>query len=216
MPLWRSLTPASWLRFCWGQPPRAPADVKADVWLYQSYAPPGVPFTIFALFLGVSLSVTAFPVLARILTDRKMNKSNLGVIALTCAAVDDVTAWCLLALLVCVAQAEPGRVLITVALTAAFIVTMLVLRPLLLRLVRYQESRGPMTQGSVAAVLVSLLLTALATEWIGIHALFGAFLLGAIIPHNSPVARETREKLEDLVLVFLLPAFFAFTGLRTQ
>jgi len=188
----------------------------AALWLYQSYAPPGVPFTIFALFLGVSLSVTAFPVLARILTDRKMNKSNLGVIALTCAAVDDVTAWCLLALLVSVAQAEPGRVLITVGLTAAFIFTMLLLRPLLLRLVRYQESRGPMTQGSVAAILVSLLLTALATEWIGIHALFGAFLLGAIIPHNSPVARETREKLEDLVLVFLLPAFFAFTGLRTQ
>jgi Kef-type K+ transport system membrane component KefB len=188
----------------------------AALWMYSAYSAPGVPFTVFSLFLGVSLSVTAFPVLARILTDRKMHRTNLGVMALTCAAVDDVTAWCLLALLVGAAQAEPGRAVTTAGLTILFISAVIMARPLILRLVRSQEPRGKLTQSAVAVVFLSLLLSALATEWIGIHALFGAFLLGAVIPHDSLVAIQVREKLEDTVVVFLLPAFFAFTGLRTQ
>jgi Kef-type K+ transport system membrane component KefB len=127
-----------------------------------------------------------------------------------------VTAWCLLALLVSAAQAEPGSALVTVGLTVLFIGGVLLSRPLLLRLVRVQEARGALTQGAVAVVFMSLLLSALATEWIGIHALFGAFLLGAVIPHNSLVAAQLRAKLEDTVVVLLLPVFFAFTGLRTQ
>lgn len=188
----------------------------AALWIYPRYAPGGVPFTPFALFLGVSLSVTAFPVLARILTDRGMHRTSLGVIALTCAAADDVTAWCLLALLVGVVNAEPGSGLVTAGLTVLFIAVMLLLRLLFQRLIQRQEGRGAMTQGGIAALLVALLVSALVTEWIGIHALFGAFLLGAVIPHDSSVARQARAKLEDLVVVFLLPAFFAFTGLRTQ
>ena len=188
----------------------------AATWMYERYAGTGISFVVFAMFFGVSLSVTAFPVLARILTDRGMQRSELGVLALTCAAVDDVTAWCLLALLVSVAGAEAGRALITVGLTIAFIVMLLLLRPLLVRLVRYQETRGPLTLGAVTVVLALVLLAALATEAIGIHALFGAFFLGAMIPHESSLARQIREKLEDLVLVFFLPIFFVLTGLKTQ
>ncbi|MFN7933887.1 MAG: cation:proton antiporter [Bryobacteraceae bacterium] len=188
----------------------------AALWMYTKYAGPGVSFAIFSLFLGIALSVTAFPVLARILTDSRMQRTRIGVLALTCAAVDDATAWCLLALLSSVAQAAPERAVLPFVLTILFIGTMVTLRPLVLRLVRFQESRGKLTQGGVAIVFMALLVCALTTEWIGIHALFGAFLLGAIIPHDSMVAAEIRGKLEDTVVVLLLPAFFAFTGLRTQ
>ncbi len=189
----------------------------AALWIYPSHSAPGVSFTVFSLFFGISLSVTAFPVLARILTDSGMQRTKLGVLALTCAAADDITAWCLLALLLSVAQAQPERAALTFVLTILFIALVLALRPLLLRLVRLQDSRGPLTQSAGCRVIFMALLTsALITEWIGIHALFGAFLLGAIIPHDSLVATQTREKLEDTVVVLLLPIFFAFTGLRTQ
>jgi Kef-type K+ transport system membrane component KefB len=91
-----------------------------------------------------------------------------------------------------------------------------VVRPLFLRFVRFRESEGTLTQGGVAVIFMALLACALATEWIGIHALFGAFLLGAVIPHDSLIATQMREKLEDTVVVLFLPIFFAFTGLRTQ
>ena len=188
----------------------------AALWMYSGFSAPGVPFTVFSLFLGVSLSVTAFPVLARILIDRGIQSTKLGVLALTCAAIDDVTAWCLLALLMSVAQAEPGEAVVTAGLTILFIATVVMLRPLVIRLVRFQDSRGTLTQAGVAVIFMSLLACALITEWIGIHALFGAFLLGAVIPHDSLVATQVREKLEDTVVVLLLPVFFAFTGLRTQ
>ena len=187
------------------------------LWLYPRFSTSDVPFTVFALFMGVSMSVTAFPVLARILTDRAMHRSRLGAIALACAAADDVTAWCLLAFVVSFVQAEAGSVLLTIALTGGFIVAMVaVARPLLLRFVRWHESRGDLTHNTFALVCVGLLISSLATELIGIHALFGAFLLGAIVPHDSALAKDTVQKLEHLVIVFLLPAFFAFTGMRTQ
>jgi len=188
----------------------------ASLWMYSGYAMPGVSFTVFALFFGIALSVTAFPVLARILTDREIQRSRLGVLALTCAAVDDVTAWCLLALLLSVAQAQAERAAITVGLTVLFVATVILLRPLLVRFVRLQEPRGALSQSGVAVIFTALLLSALATEWIGIHALFGAFLLGAVIPHDSLVAAQLRGKLEDTVIVLFLPVYFAFTGLRTH
>jgi Kef-type K+ transport system membrane component KefB len=188
----------------------------ASLWMYSGYSMPGVSFTVFSLFFGIALSVTAFPVLARILTDRGIHRSRLGVLALTCAAVDDVTAWCLLALLLSVARAQAERAVITVGLTLLFVATVLMLRPLLVRFVRSQESRGGLSQSGVAVIFMSLLVSALATEWIGIHALFGAFLLGAVIPHHCLAAVQLREKLEDIVIVLFLPIFFAFTGLRTQ
>ncbi|MDP1992879.1 MAG: cation:proton antiporter [Syntrophales bacterium] len=187
------------------------------LFLYPDFATSDVPFSLFALFMGVSMSVTAFPVLARILTDRGIHKSRMGGIALACAAVDDVTAWCLLAFVVSVAQARPAGVLLTVALSAGFIALMiLVIRPLIIRFVRYYEQGGMSGQSMTAVACMSLLLCALATESIGIHALFGAFLLGSLIPHDSKVALDLRGRLEDIVIVLFLPVFFAFTGTRTQ
>jgi Kef-type K+ transport system membrane component KefB len=188
-----------------------------SLFLYRRWAAPGVPFPVFAMFLGVSMSVTAFPVLARILTDRHMHKSALGSLALACAAVDDVTAWCLLALVVGVARSDPSQVFLTAGLTAAFIgVLYFLVRPVARRFVAQRSKAPERSQGTLAVACVALLVCALATESIGIHALFGAFLLGALIPHDSQVARDIHAKLEDAVVVLLLPVFFAFTGMRTQ
>jgi len=187
------------------------------LWLYPKLSTRDVPFTVFALFLGVSLSVTAFPVLARILTDRGIQKTRMGTVSLTCAAVDDVTAWCLLAFLIAVAKANVSAAAVTVALTGLYVAfMMLVARPLIIRAVRAQELRESVSQSAIAVVVVGLLLSTLATEAAGIHAIFGAFLLGAIIPHDSRLARDLTHKIEDLVVVLFLPAFFAFTGMRTQ
>ena len=187
------------------------------LWFYPKLSTSDVPFTVFALFLGVSLSVTAFPVLARILTDRGLQKTRMGIMALTCAAVDDVTAWCLLAFLVAVANAKAAGAAATFGLTALYLTLMLtVARPLIARAVRAQEIRKAVSQTATAVVVVGLLLSALATEVAGIHAIFGAFLLGAIIPHDSLLARDLTHKLEDLVVILFLPAYFAFTGMRTQ
>jgi K+:H+ antiporter len=184
--------------------------------LFPTLSPGNVSFTSFSLFIAVSMSITAFPVLARILTDRGIHKTRMGAIALTCAAVDDVTAWCLLALVVSVVESRTSGALSTVVMALAFIVAMVVVgRPAMVRLTFLYGNRG-LTQGLMAAIFVALLISAMTTDLIGIHAIFGAFALGAIIPHDSSLARELTDRLEDLVIVLLLPAFFAFTGLRTQ
>ena len=177
---------------------------------------PKMTFTSVALFMGAAMSITAFPVLARILTDRRMSTTELGVLALTCAAVDDVTAWCLLAAVVGIAQARSSDALQVVLLAAAFVAAMFVVaRPLVGKLVSRSGDREP-TRDALVLLCVGALLSALITEGIGIHAVFGAFLFGAIIPHDSKVAVGLRDRLQDLVTIFLLPAFFAFTGMRTQ
>lgn len=187
------------------------------IYLYPLISMPGVRFTSFSLFLGVSMSVTAFPVLARILADRKIHKTRLGAIALTCAAVDDVTAWCLLAVVVSVVTASLGGALTTLVLTVVYILVMyFVGRPLVARLIPLLETFERVTEGGMAIILVTLLMSALVTELIGIHAIFGAFMLGAITPSTSRVAHDLTSRLEDLVRVMFLPAFFAFTGMRTQ
>jgi Kef-type K+ transport system membrane component KefB/nucleotide-binding universal stress UspA family protein len=175
-------------------------------------------FTPFALFLGASMSITAFPVLARILAERGLAKTRLGTVTLTCAAVDDVTAWCLLAVVVAIARAHGvGSALVTIGLSAGFIVLMiLVVRPVMARLADWQDDRGGLGSGMLAGLFVGVLLSALATDRIGIHAIFGAFLFGAVMPQRSHLIREVVGKLEDFIGLFLLPLFFAFTGLRTQ
>jgi Kef-type K+ transport system membrane component KefB len=184
--------------------------------LYPRLSHGDVPFTSFALFLGVAMSITAFPVLARILTDRRMQRTPLGVVALGCAATDDVTAWCMLAFIVAVNRAEVGAAVPVLVLTVAFIAfVLLVVQPVAKHfLAQLDEVR--LTSGVIALVFTALLLSAICTELIGIHAIFGAFLLGVVIPHDSPIARAFVAKLEDLVTVLLLPAFFAFTGMRTR
>jgi Kef-type K+ transport system membrane component KefB len=187
------------------------------LWLYPKFSSDNVSFTAFALFLGISMSITAFPVLARILSDRKLQNTPLGTAALTCAAIGDVTAWCLLAFVVGVIQSQLAGAGLTLLLTLLYIVLMFVaIRPLFARLVARWERKPGLDQSVMAVVFIVLLLSSLITEYIGIHTLFGAFFFGAIIPHESKVARVLRKKLHDFVIVLLLPAFFAFTGLRTQ
>lgn len=175
-----------------------------------------MPFTSFALFLGVAMAITAFPVLARILTDRGLARTELGVVALGCAAIDDVTAWCLLAFIVGIARAQVGEGLLVTAGALGYLAGMLLIARPLLRRVAARSATDPLPRGTAAGVFIALLLAALTAEVIGIHAIFGAFLLGAVIPHESVVARTLTRQLEHLVTILLLPAFFAFTGMRTR
>lgn len=184
--------------------------------LYGSLAPDGVSFTSFALFMGVAMSITAFPVLARILTDRGLDKTELGVIALSCAAIDDVTAWCLLAFVVGISQADISSCLWTVGLAIVFVSVMFGPVRAEFRRRFSTQATASLSKPATIGIFLGLLVSALISDLIGIHALFGAFVFGAVIPHDSAVAREFRAKLEDLVSVLLLPAFFAYTGLRTQ
>jgi Kef-type K+ transport system membrane component KefB len=184
--------------------------------LYRPLAPAAVPFSAFALFIGIAMSITAFPVLARILEERRLTRSHLGVTAIACAAVDDVTAWCLLAVVIAIVRSAglAGSVM-TIALTLLFIAAMLfVVRPWVARIVgkRPEGWNGGLLAGIFSFVFAS----ALFTELIGIHALFGAFLAGVCMPPDSRLRQYLRERLETFSSVFLLPLFFAFTGLRTQ
>ena len=191
--------------------------VLAALALYPYYAPPGVAFHAFALFMGIALSITAFPVLARVLEERGLSRTPLGAIAIACAAVDDVTAWSLLALfvtLVSAGGATASLAMMAVALAVFIAVMLFVVRPALSR-VLFRASTA-LTRGRIAITLGVMLAAALTTEMIGIHALFGAFLAGAIMPAGEGLRLRLRERLESLSSVFLLPLFFAFTGLRTE
>lgn len=190
----------------------------AAYFLYPKLSSPQVPFASFVLFLGTAMSITAFPVLARILTERNLLGSRIGTIAITCAAVDDVTAWCLLAFVVSVARARGvAGAAITTVLAVGFIALMLwVVRPILRRIGSRVPTRDGLHQNLVALLLILLMACSLTTETIGIHALFGAFLLGVALPKEGGLARSLAEKIEDLAVVLLLPLFFAFSGLRTQ
>lgn len=184
----------------------------------QNEIPIGIPFAGFAIFIGVSMSVTAFPVLARILSDYGLSKTRIGMMALTCAAIDDATAWCLLALSVGVSQSSFTAALWTIGLTVVFVVLMFsTVKPLFARIIaRIENSRQPMPETLFTTVLMGLLISAVTTELIGTHAIFGGFLFGVIIPHKSRIAVDLNNKLKDLVRVLFMPAFFAFTGMRTQ
>ena len=177
--------------------------------------PPGIGLVPFALFLGASLSVTAFPVLSRILKDRDLLGSQVGVITLSCAAVDDVTAWCLLAVVVTMTRnGSMAGALLTVGLTAVFSVAMLLMRPMLRRLLA-ALAHAPRT-AVFPLVLVGVLLSALITDGIGIHPIFGAFLFGLICPKELPSFGEVQEYMRHFVEAFMLPLFFAYTGLHTE
>ncbi len=196
------------------------------LWLYPRLSHAGVSFTSFAMFLGVSMAVTAFPILARILSDRGMTRTELGTIALACAAADDITAWCLLAFVVGIVNASIAGAALTLGLAAVYVaVVFFVVRPFA---IIYLGPRSPPSAseastavaepspGLVVGVLLAVLVSALTTEVIGIHAIFGAFLLGAVIPHDAPIARVFLEKLGPMAVTLLLPAFFAYTGMRTE
>ncbi len=183
--------------------------------LYPFGAGDGIRFSSYALFLAALVSITAFPVLARILTDGGLQRSDLGRLALSCAAIDDVVAWCLLAVAIGASQTAVAGAVGTIVLTLLFVAALTIgARPFLVRLAHPAD--GVVTKSAFAAVLVALLMSAAATEAIGVHALFGAFILGALIPTDSPLASALHQRLTDVVALVLLPAFFAVTGLRTE
>ncbi|CAN5219693.1 hypothetical protein BH24ACT1_BH24ACT1_12870 [soil metagenome] len=175
-------------------------------------------FVGFALFLGAALAITAFPVLARILTDTGLHRTRLGALAITCAAIDDVTAWCLLAVVVAVVKSSGALdVVATIGLSLVFVAAMiLVVRPLLARLARSPGTWSRLHPPVMAALFAGLFLAAWATEEIGIHAIFGAFLLGAVMPRSEGLVAKVAERIEDVTVLFLLPVFFVVVGLSTR
>jgi len=186
--------------------------------IYQSFAPQGVQFLSFGLFLGIAMSITAFPVLARIVQERGLHKTRLGTIVITCAAADDITAWCLLAAVIAIVKAGSFvSALYIIGLAAAYVLLMIkVVRPFLKRVGDLHSTRENLSKPIVAIFFLTLIISSYATEVIGIHALFGAFMAGAIMPENTRFRSIFIEKVEDVALVLLLPLFFVFTGLRTE
>jgi len=186
---------------------------------FRDLAGPSATFTGYALFMGISMSITAFPVLARILQERGLSKTFLGSTAITCAAVDDVTAWSIMAFVVGIVKSTSlaGAVL-TLALALIFIAVMMfgVKRWLPRWLGQERLLREEVSGGTLAVVVGVVLASALSTEVIGIHALFGAFLAGVVMPDTPGFRERITARVEKLSSVLLLPLFFAFTGLRTQ
>jgi Kef-type K+ transport system membrane component KefB len=189
------------------------------LFLFPSMAAPQTTFLAFALFMGISMSITAFPVLARILEERGLTRTSLGSTALACAASDDVTAWTILAFVVAIVKSTHiAACVLSIGLVLVFIAFMLFwVKP---RLPRWMGSaslhNGVPGNGVMAGVIVFIFASALTTDLIGIHALFGAFLAGVVMPSRGGLREFLRVRLEHFSSVFLLPLFFAFTGLRTQ
>jgi Kef-type K+ transport system membrane component KefB len=189
------------------------------LYLYPRLSDDSVTFTGFALFMGAAMSITAFPVLARILSERGLLRSRVGTLAIACAAVDDVTGWCILAYIVVLVRvthaARPAWV--TIAGSLVYVALMLfVVRRFLPAFERSFRRHGRLSDNIVAVIVVLVLASALATEWLGIHLLFGAFLMGAIMPKSHEFTSYLLHKFESVTVVLLLPLFFAFTGLRTR
>ena len=185
--------------------------------LYPLLAP-NARFAAFALFVGVSMSVTAFPVLARIISERRMLKRPLGALALSAAAVDDVSAWFLIALATAVASAGSGlEVLETIGWAAVFCLGMaLLVRPVLARAAVAYDEAGRVPGTWITVIFAGVLLSAIATETIGIAVIFGAFVMGIVMPRHAGLSEDITRRVEDFVLTLLLPLFFAYTGLRTN
>ena len=186
--------------------------------IYENFAPKGIQFSSFGLFLGIAMSITAFPVLARIVQERGINKTRLGTVVITCAATDDITAWCILAAVIAIVKAGSFVSSIYIIFMAvAYVLLMLkVVRPFLKRVGDLHTTRENLSKPVVALFFLTLIFSSYLTEIIGIHTLFGAFMAGAIMPENMKFRNIFIEKVEDVALVLLLPLFFVFTGLRTQ
>ena len=192
--------------------------IVASYWIYEEYAAAQTAFLPFALFIGISMSITAFPVLARIIQERNMTKTSLGILAIASAANDDVTAWCLLAVVIAIAKAGTfASALYAIGLTALYIIIMfMVVRPFLKKVGEVYANQEVINKTFVALILLILIISSTLTEIIGIHALFGAFMAGVVMPPSIGFRKVMMEKVEDIALVFFLPLFFAFTGLRTE
>lgn len=172
----------------------------------------------FILFFGVAMSITAFPVLARILTDRGMHRTRIGGLALAAASVDDVLAWALLAVVLAVAGVSSGNNQFRLALAPVYAAVMIwLVRPALRRLADAYQRQGRLTPSVLAAVLTLLLLSSFATEWMGVKFIFGAFIFGIAMPRDVPALREAiLERLEQVSVLVLLPVFFVVAGLKVD
>ncbi|MGH7586195.1 MAG: cation:proton antiporter [Gemmatimonadales bacterium] len=187
--------------------------------LYPRVSDDSVSFTAFALFMGAAMSVTAFPVLARMLAERGLLRTRLGTVAIACAAVDDVSAWCLLAAVAVVARAGASTMSLPMMFGGAVLYATLMLTVVrwgLGRLRHVVERRGELSQDVVAFVVFFILASALVTERLGIHAVFGAFLAGVVMPRDTRFSGALLDRFHDLMVILFLPLFFAFTGLRTS
>lgn len=185
---------------------------------YEQFAPANIEFASFSLFMGIAMSITAFPVLARIVQERGIHKTKLGAVVITCAAADDVTAWCILAAVIAIVKAGSfASSLYIIVMAVVYVFLMLkVVRPFLRRVGELKSTRESLSKPVVAIFLLTLIISAYVSEIIGIHALFGAFMAGAIMPENAKFRSIIIDKVEDTAVILLLPLFFVFTGLRTQ
>lgn len=186
--------------------------------LYNKYAYESTPFLSFALFVSIALSITAFPVLARIIQEKGLTKTHLGTISLASAANGDITAWCLLAVVVAIAQA--GSMLSAIYnIGFSFIYLLLmftVIRPFLRMIGHIYHNKEVVDKGLVAFMFLLLIVSSYLTEILGLHALFGAFVAGVVMPDNIKFRKIMTEKVEDVSLALFLPLFFVSTGLRTE
>lgn len=186
--------------------------------LHPTLAPAGVGFWPFALFMAAALSITAFPVMARILKDRGMTRTPFGQLSLSAAAVVDVFAWILLAFVVALVGSSDGYaglIKITVGVVVMLTVLFLGLKPTFAWLLRVKAPDGEPSTTLMAALMIGLLVTALLTEWLHLHAVFGAFLFGACLPRDDRLLRSLSERIEPISIVVLMPLFFALAGLGT-
>lgn len=187
--------------------------------LYPQLSDRRVGFTEFALFIGLGLSVTAFPVLARILSERKLLRTRVGAVALACAAVVDITGWCLLAYIVAIVRASDSafRVWTPICGLLVFVAIMFFgVRPLLRKAEFAYRLDGELSENWQALLLLLILISALATESLGLHVLFGAFVAGVVMPKGHDFVSYVAGKFESLTVLLLLPLFFAYSGLRTR
>jgi len=192
--------------------------VLAYTVLFSINDAPGTSFTAFTLFVGAAMSITAFPVLARIITDRNLQQTPLGTLALTCASIDDISAWLLLATAIAVTRTNSmADALPTLLYLAVFILLMVTAgRWALQRLGRQYNRTGELTQWMLTLIYVAVLLSAIVTEGIGIDVIFGGFLLGVLMPKNTGLTEALKARTETFVATFLLPIFFAYSGLNTH
>ena len=186
--------------------------------VYYRFAPAGVAFLPFALFMGIAMSITAFPVLARIVQERGIHKTKLGAIVITCAAADDITAWCLLAAVIAIVKAGTFvSSLYVIGLAILYVIAMLfVVKPFLKKIGELYGTKENLSKPVVAIFFLTLIISSYLTEIIGIHALFGAFMTGVIMPDITKFRNLFIEKVEDVSVILLLPLFFVYTGLRTE
>lgn len=193
--------------------------VSLSPYLYPRLSDQSVTFTSFALFMGSAMSITAFPVLARILSERDLLGTRIGALSIACAAVDDVTGWCILACIIVLTRASHSATPIWLTLigSLAFVVLLVFgAKPLLKNFESRYASKGRLTEAATSGIILFALASALATEALGIHFLFGAFLAGVVMPKDRQFVSELLQKFETITVTLLLPLFFAFTGLRTR